>query len=90
MQVVDCMFLVKGREDVDEEESPQNTTMQFGSPAKGRYVCPHGAECEDFDCLCEDCGLQWQQARKVGKGKGKGRSGGRAAPKKDRKANNTG
>ena len=32
--------------------------------------------------------MLWQQARKVGKGKGKGCSGGRAAPKKDRKANN--
>ena len=60
VQVVDCMFLVKRREDVDEEESSQNTTMQFGSLAKGRYVCPHGAECEDFDCLCEDFGLLWQ------------------------------
>ena len=59
VQVVDCMFLVKRREDVDEEESSQNTTMQFGSPAKGRYVCPHGAECEDFDCPCKDFGLLW-------------------------------
>ncbi len=67
------------------EESSQNIAMQFGSPAKGRYVCPHGAECEDFDCPCKDVGLLWQQARKVGKGKG--RSGGRAAPKKDRNAN---
>ena len=72
VQVVDCMFLVKRREDVDEEESSQNTAMQFGSPAKGRYVCPHGAECEDFDCLCQDFGLLWQQARKVGKSKGQG------------------
>ena len=85
VQVVDCMFLVKRREDVDEEESSQNTAMQFGSPAKGRYVCPHGAECEDFDCPCKDFGLLWQQARKVGKGKD--RRGGRAAPKKYRKAN---
>ena len=99
VQVVDCMFLVKRREDVDEEESSQNTTMQFGSPAKGRYVCPHGAECEDFGCPSEDFGLlreaDGHDAReyktlhaKVGNGKGKGRSGGRAAPKKDRKANN--
>ena len=88
VQVVDCMFLVKRREDVDEEESSQNTKMQFGSPAKGRDLCPHGAECEDFGCLCANFGLLWQQARKVGKSKGKGRSGGRAAPKKDRKANN--
>ena len=98
VQVVDCMFLVKRREDVDEEESSQNTTMQFGSPAKGRYVCPHGAECEDFGCPSEDFGLlreaDGHDAReyktlhaKVGNGKGKGRSGGRAAPKKYRKAN---
>ena len=99
VQVVDFMFLVKRREDVDEEESSHNTTMQFGSPAKGRYVCPHGAECEDFGCPSEDFGLlreaDGHDAReyktlhaKVGNGKGKGRSGGRAAPKKDRKANN--
>ena len=96
VQVVDCMFLVKRREDVDEEESSQNTTMQFGSPAKGRYVCPHGAECEDFGCPSEDFGLlreaDGHDAREYKTlhakvGEDKGRSGGRAAPKTDRKAN---
>ena len=39
-QVVDCMFLVERKDDEAEEESSQATTLQFGSPAKGRYVCP--------------------------------------------------
>ncbi len=38
-QVVDYMFLVERKHDEAEEESPQATTLQFGSLAKGRYVC---------------------------------------------------
>ena len=102
-----CMFLGERREDEDEEESSQATTLQFGSPAKGRYVCLDGDDCEDFDCPCDQDDEEMKRLQreadeeetreykslhaKVGKGKGRsggGRSGGRAAPKKDRKANN--
>ena len=66
-------------------------------------MCPGYPDCENFDCPCdEDDGemrrllreADEEEAReyktlhaKVGKCTGNGRSGGRAAPKKDRKAN---
>ena len=117
LQVEGCMLLVEGREDEDEEESSQATTLKdddeekssqattlhLGSPAKGRDVCPDGGDFEDLDCPCDHDGGEMRRLQREDDedealehktlhakvGKGKGRSGGRAALKRDRKANNT-
>ena len=55
LQISGCMFLMEMREKEDEEVSSQATTLQFGSPAKSRYVSPGYPDCENCDCdLCED------------------------------------
>ena len=52
------MHFMESRQKEDEEVSSQATTLQFGSPAKSRwvsYVCPGHPHCENFDCdLCEN------------------------------------
>ena len=87
-------------EDEDEEESSQATTLHLGSPAKGRYVCPDGDDFENLNCPCDqddgemrrlqrDADAEEARAYKTLSaevGKGKGRSSGRAAHKKDPKA----
>ena len=89
--------------DDDEEKSTQATTLHLGSPAKDRYVCPDGGDFEDVDCPCDHDGGEMRRLQREDDedealeyktlhaevGKGKGRSGGRAALKRDRKANNT-
>ena len=89
--------------DKDEEKSSQATTRHLGSPAKDRYVCPDGGDFEDVDCPCDHDGGEMRRLQREDDedealehktlhakvGKGKGRSGGRAARKRDHKANNT-
>ena len=114
MQISGSMFLMEVREKEDEEVSSETPTLQLGSPAKSRYVCPGHPDCGNIDCdLCEDpeteaedvkeaddesarqyeilnsLGMEWKEANdaKLGEVKGNGRSGGRAAPKKDREEN---
>ena len=47
------MIVVALREEENAEVSSQATTLQLGSPAKNRDVCPGGSPCENMDCPCD-------------------------------------
>ena len=90
METIACTFLVERQ--VEEEPSSQATTLHLASPARSQRQKGDEEVKEDEEEVARemeilnDLGQEWKDSQegKLGKAKGKSRSGGRAPPKKDR------
>ena len=90
MESIACTFLVERQ--VEEEPSSQATTLHLASPARSQRQKGDEEVKEDEEGVARemeilnDLGQEWKDSQegKLGKAKGKGRSGGRAETVKDR------